>query len=184
MKTVFLILATLISAAVFAQDGGGDFKVKVKGFADSYHAVRCNEPNDWMSSRSRLRGEISLKKNNSELFFSANAVYNSLISDYSGFKIRELFVSQTLGNFELRAGRQIITWGVADALRITDLVSPMDYSEFLAQDYDDIRIPENALRVKFTKNSFAFEMLAVPVIETFELPTDRKNPWAISHGFF
>ncbi|MBQ5576362.1 MAG: hypothetical protein IIT37_09995, partial [Bacteroidales bacterium] len=66
------------------------------------------------------------------------------------------------------------------ALRITDLVSPMDYSEFLAQDYDDIRIPENALRVKFTKNSFAFEMLAVPVIETFELPTDRKNPWAIS----
>ena len=58
MKTVFLILATLISAAVFAQDSGGDFKVKVKGFADSYHAVRCNEPNDWMSSRSRLRGEV------------------------------------------------------------------------------------------------------------------------------
>ena len=180
MKTVFLILATLISAAVFAQDGGGDFKVKVKGFADSYHAVRGNEPNDWMSSRSRLRGEVSLEKNHSELFFSANAVYNSLISDYSGFKIRELYVSQTLGNFELRTGRQIITWGVADALRITDLVSPMDYSEFLAQDYDDIRIPENALRVKFTKNTFAFEMLAVPVIETFELPTDRKNPWAIS----
>ena len=180
MKKGFLIISMLISASVFAQDGGGDFKVKVKGFADSYHAVRCNEPNDWMSSRSRLRGEISLEKNHSELFFSANAVYNSLISDYSGFKIRELFVSQTLGNFELRAGRQIITWGVADALRITDLVSPMDYSEFLAQDYDDIRIPENALRVKFTKNSFAFEMLAVPVIETFELPTDRKNPWAIS----
>ena len=180
MKTAFLLLLLIFSAAVFAQDGGGDFKVKVKGFADSYHAVRCNEPNDWMSSRSRLRGEISLEKNNSELFFSANAVYNSLISDYSGFKIRELYVSQTLGNFELRAGRQIITWGVADALRITDLVSPMDYSEFLAQDYDDIRIPENVLRVKFTKNSFAFEMLAVPVIETFELPTDRKNPWAIS----
>lgn len=133
-----------------------------------------------MSSRTRLRGELSLAKNHTELFFSANAVYNTLISDYSGFKIRELFVSQTFGGFELRAGRQIITWGVADALRLTDLVSPMDYSEFLAQDYDDIRIPENALRLKFSKNSFSAEALAVPIIETFDLPIDVRNPWAIS----
>lgn len=182
MKTVFLYLLILIltPAALFAQDDGGDFKVKIKGFADSYHAVRTDEPNDWMSSRTRLRGEISVNKNHSELFFSANAVYNSLITDYSGFKIRELYISQTFGSWELRAGRQIITWGVADALRITDLVSPMDYSEFLAQDYDDIRIPENALRLKFTKNSFAAEALAVPLIETFELPTDKINPWAVS----
>ena len=168
------------SVAAFAQDGDGDFKVKVKGFADTYHAVRCDEPNDWMSSRTRLRGELSLQKKNTEIFFSANAVYNSLISDYSGFKIRELFVSQTFGSFELRAGRQIITWGVADALRLSDIISPMDYSEFLAQDYDDIRIPENALRVKYSKNSFSAEALAVPVIETFDLPVDGRNPWAIS----
>lgn len=133
-----------------------------------------------MSSRTRMRGELSLAKNHTELFFSANPVYNTLISDYSGFKIRELFVSQTFGGFELRAGRQIITWGVADALRLTDLVSPMDYSEFLAQDYDDIRIPENALRLKFSKNSFSAEALAVPLIETFDLPIDVRNPWAIS----
>lgn len=168
------------SVAAFAQDGDGDFKVKVKGFADTYHAVRCDKPNDWMSSRTRLRGELSLQKKNTEIFFSANAVYNSLISDYSGFKIRELFVSQTFGSFELRAGRQIITWGVADALRLSDIISPMDYSEFLAQDYDDIRIPENALRLKYSKNSFSAEALAVPVIETFDLPVDVRNPWAIS----
>ena len=168
------------SVAAFAQDGDGDFKVKVKGFADTYHAVRCDEPNDWMSSRTRLRGELSLQKKNTEIFFSANAVYNSLISDCSGFKIRELFVSQTFGSFELRAGRQIITWGVADALRLSDIISPMDYSEFLAQDYDDIRIPENALRLKYSKNSFSAEALAVPVIETFDLPVDGRNPWAIS----
>ena len=169
-----------ISAAAFAQDGDGDFSVKVKGFADSYHAVRCSEPNDWMSSRTRLRGELSLAKNHTELFFSANAVYNSLLKDYSGFKIRELYVSQTFGNFDLRAGRQIITWGVADALRITDLISPMDYSEFLAQDYDDIRIPENALRLKFAKNSFSMDLVFAPVIETFEMPFEKENPWAIS----
>lgn len=180
MKVLFFCLLMTFSVAAFAQDDDGDFKVKVKGFADTYHAVRCDEPNDWMSSRTRLRGELSLQKKNTEIFFSANAVYNSLISDYSGFKIRELFVSQTFGSFELRAGRQIITWGVADALRLSDIISPMDYSEFLAQDYDDIRIPENALRLKYSKNSFSAEALAVPVIETFDLPVDGRNPWAIS----
>lgn len=180
MKVLFFCLSMIFSVAAFAQDGDGDFKIKIKGFADTYHAVRCDKPNDWMSSRTRLRGELSLAKNYTEIFFSANAVYNTLISDYSGFKIRELFVSQTFGSFELRAGRQIITWGVADALRLTDLVSPMDYNEFLAQDYDDIRIPENALRLKYSKNSFSAEALAVPVIEPFDLPIDVRNPWAIS----
>ncbi len=180
MRLLFSLFFVVISAAVSAQDDDGDLKVKIKGFADTYHAVRTESPNDWMSSRTRLRGELSVSKNKSELFFSANAVYNSVIPEYSGFNIRELYVSQQTGAFDIRAGRQIITWGVADALRITDLVSPMDYSEFLAQDYDDIRIPENALRVKFSKSSFAFEAIAVPVIETFELPFDRNNPWAVS----
>ncbi len=180
MRLLFSLFFVVISAAVSAQDDDGDLKVKIKGFADTYHAVRTESPNDWMSSRTRLRGELSVSKNKSELFFSANAVYNSVIPEYSGFNIRELYVSQQTGAFDIRVGRQIITWGVADALRITDLVSPMDYSEFLAQDYDDIRIPENALRVKFSKSSFAFEAIAVPVIETFELPFDRNNPWAVS----
>ena len=180
MRLLFSLFFVVISAAVSAQDDDGDLKVKIKGFADTYHAVRTESPNDLMSSRTRLRGELSVSKNNSSLFFSANAVYNSVIPEYSGFKIRELYVSQQTGAFDIRAGRQIITWGVADALRITDLVSPMDYSEFLAQDYDDIRIPENALRVKYSKSSFAFEAIAVPVIETFELPFDRNNPWAVS----
>ena len=46
----------------------------------------------------------------------------------------------------VRLGRQFVIWGAADGVRVTDLVSPMDMTEFLAQDYDDIRMPVNALR--------------------------------------
>lgn len=181
MKNLFLLILMIISVNVFSQeDKDGNLKLKIKGFADTYHAFRCEKPNDWMSSRSRLRTEFSLSHSNTEVFFSSNAVYNSLISSYSGFKIRELYICQSFSNFELRVGRQIITWGVADALRLTDIISPMDYSEFLAQDYDDIRIPETAIRLKFSKNAFSFDILAIPVIETFELPFQKDNPWAIS----
>ena len=84
MRLLFSLFFVVISAAVSAQDDDGDLKVKIKGFADTYHAVRTESPNDWMSSRTRLRGELSVSKNKSELFFSANTVYNSLIPEYSG----------------------------------------------------------------------------------------------------
>lgn len=53
-------------------------------------------------------------------------------------------------------------------------------SKFLAQDYDDIQIPENALRLKFAKKSFSMDLVFAPVIETFEMPFEKENPWAIS----
>ena len=77
-------------------------------------------------------------------------------------------------------GRQIVVWGVADALRLTDCVSPCDYTEFLAQDYDDIRMPVNALRTRYTWRSVTFEAICNPVADFFILPTDRHNPWALT----
>ncbi len=64
MRLLFSLFFVVISAAVSAQDDDGDLKVKIKGFADTYHAVRTESPNDWMSSRTRLRGELSVSKNN------------------------------------------------------------------------------------------------------------------------
>ncbi len=81
-------------------------------------------------------------------------------------------------HWDIRAGRQIITWGVADALRLTDIISPMDYTEFLAQDYDDIRIPVGALRLRYSREKWSLEAVAVPINSFFELPTDEENPWS------
>ena len=55
----------------------------------------------------------------------------------------------------------------------------MDYTEFLAQDYDDIRIPVGGLRLRYSREKWSLEAVAVPVSSFFELPTDDKNPWSI-----
>jgi hypothetical protein len=82
-------------------------------------------------------------------------------------------------HWDIRADKQIISWGVADGLRVTDLISPMDYTEFLVQDYDDIRVPEGALRVRYLHDEWSLEAVAVPVPEFFKLPTDPANPWSV-----
>lgn len=154
--------------------------VRVKGFVDTYQAVQTDNPNKWMSSRTRARGEISIEKNNIGAFVSANAIYNSIVKDQTGFSLREAYIYFNSGNWDIKAGRQIITWGVADAMRLTDIISPMDFTEFLAQDYDDIRVPVTGFRVKYVKPYWAAEVIAIPVTSFFELPTGTSNPWAIS----
>lgn len=195
MKTARLMLLILFALAVSAQAGAQDedtatdtllvgetpadgLQVQVKGFLDTYHAARTEGKGEWLASRTRARGELTLEKGGARLFVSMNAIYNALLKEQTGITLREAYLSYANTHVDLRAGRQIIIWGVADALRLTDQISPMDYTEFLAQDYDDIRTPVNAFRLRLVRQAFNVELVCIPVSDFFILPTDERNPWA------
>ena len=55
--------------------GAGESSWQLKGLVDTYHAFRSEKPNDWMSSRTRLRGEVGKNFAGSSLFVSFNATY-------------------------------------------------------------------------------------------------------------
>ena len=177
------LISILLLFPIIAQAQEEKIDIRVNGFTDTYHAVRSQKPYDFMSSRSRLRTEFSATKGKSYMFASLNSVYNSIDKSQTKIELREAFFQYANNNWDIKAGKQIVIWGVADGLRITDIVSPMDYSEFLARDYDDIRIPVNAFRLKYVKPSYNFELIFVPVPEFFVLPVDKENPWSITHPF-
>ena len=195
MKTARLMLLLLLALAVSVQAGAQDedtatdtllvgetpadeLQVQVKGFLDTYHAARTEGKGEWLASRTRARGELTLEKGGARLFVSMNAIYNALLKEQTGITLREAYLSYANAHVDLRVGRQIIIWGVADALRLTDQISPMDYTEFLAQDYDDIRTPVNAFRLRLVRQAFNVELVCIPVSDFFTLPTDERNPWA------
>jgi len=180
MKSVFLFafLWCVVPRPVFAQDEDS-LQVAVKGFVDTYHALRIEKPNDWMSSRNCVRGEVTIEKGRAGAFVSANLIHNAILKDRSGFHLREAYVYYSDNHWDVHVGKQIITWGVADALRLTDIISPMDYTEFLAQDYDDIRIAVGGARVRYSQDTWSLEAVAIPVSSFYDMPTDEKNPWSI-----
>lgn len=163
----------------YDKDSDDALQIRVKGFLDTYHALRTTGNADWMASRTRARGEVRLEKGSTALFVSLNAIYNGILKERTGIELREAYLSYTKGNLDLRVGRQIVIWGVADALRLTDCVSPIDYTEFLAQDYDDIRMPVNGLRAKYTLGAITAEAVCNPVTNFAVIPTDLHNPWAM-----
>ena len=75
-----------------------------------------------------------------------------------------------------KAGRQIIIWGKADGMKITDIISPMDLTEFLAQDYDDIRMPVNGVVLSKFSDNWDLDLVCIPLFEAYILPGEN-NPW-------
>lgn len=185
-----LLLALLFPLVLYAQEEEpevADMEMtepelifSYKGFVDTYHAVRSSGDWDYMANRTRVRLEGGLEKGSASAFISLNTTHNALLNDLTGVTLREAFLNWQENGWEIKVGRQIICWGVADGIRITDQISPMDYTEFLAQDYDDIRVPVNALRLGYGTSDFHIEGVFIPKSDFFILPTDRNNPWAVS----
>lgn len=177
MKTKALIITLLLPLLVVSQTH--DNPLQFNGFVDTYHAVRTQSPNDFISSRTRFRGKLHKTFEKSAVFVSFNLNQNSILPNSDGFELLEAYLEHTSEQWSLRAGRQLIIWGAADGMRITDLVSPMDMTEFLARDYDDIRMPVEALKFRYFSGSMQLEVVYVPIFKGFVLPTNPKNPWAL-----
>lgn len=178
-KIVFFIIVLITSisssSATFCQETNN---WQIKGFLDTNHSIQLKKPNKFMCSRTRFRSEFNKHWDNSSVFVSINGTYNSLFNNVK-FDLREAYFNYQSKNWGFKFGKQFIIWGVADGIRITDVVSPMDMSEFLTQDYDDIRMPVNSLKLFVFNNKIKFEAIIVPIFKGYILPTDTLNPWNI-----
>lgn len=78
------------------------------------------------------------------------------------YTFRETYLDASLGDFDVRIGRQQIVWGEVVGLFFADVVSARELHEFLARDLEFIRIPQWALRVEWTKDNFHAEAIGIP----------------------
>ena len=173
MSKIWWLAIGMAAATVFAQDSPFQFN----GFVDTYHAVQTQWPHDLTSSRTRLRAEMRVDYENAYLFASLNAIHNSILEDRTGVQLQEAYFNYANDFLEIRAGRQIVVWGVADGLRVTDLVSPVDYTEFMSSDYDDMRMAVDGFRIKYPGERVNAEIVYMPVPRYFQMPLGEDNPW-------
>lgn len=173
MASGWWLVVGAAAVAAFAQESPFQFN----GFVDTYHAVQTQHPHDFTTSRTRLRAELRVDYENAYLFTSLNGVHNSILEDRTGVQLHEAYFNYQNDFLEIRAGRQIVVWGVADGLRVTDLISPVDYTEFMSSDYDDMRMAVDGFRIKYPGERVNAEVVYVPVPRYFQMPLSEDNPW-------
>jgi len=151
-------------------------QVNVSGLFQNYNAVQITDNYELIAARNRFRVQI----NHSTDFGRLNADMDFIhrYDENPGIEIlpRELYVDWYRGNYDVRVGHQIITWGRADGGFVTDILSPVDFRDFLAQDPADLKLGITALSVERYFGSNSFQIVFNPVFQPFLLP-DEDSRW-------
>ncbi len=85
-------------------------------------------------------------------------------------ELRDAFLDFSLGNFDLRAGKQQIVWGeTVGGLFFADVVNPKDLREFILPEPDQMRIPVWAADLEYFYKGSHFEFVWLPFPKFNEL---------------
>ncbi len=168
-KTVLSLLLACAVAAGFSQNS-----VDINGFARNYTALLYNN-GDFAMLQNTFN--INFAKTGDKVAFKVNPLLYVYGTDSLDFRMRELYLDLYFNNFDLRIGKQQVVWGKADGVFITDIVSPLNLTEFLLPDFDEIRRGVYAAKFDYYLGNSTFEAIWVPVMT----PTEFPKPGSIWH---
>ncbi|SCZ85706.1 conserved exported hypothetical protein [Nitrosomonas mobilis] len=97
------------------------------------------------------------------------------------FVLRENYLDVSAGDFDVRIGRQHIIWGEMVGLFFADVVSAKDMREFVLQDFDQMRIPQWAIRTEYSKEDFHADFVWIPFasVDKIGRPGAEFYPFAL-----
>ena len=146
-----------------------------QGFIQSEMAYTYQSPTHWSKFRNilelaatgRLDNDVSWKlsaRGAYDAVFDLTDHYPDRVEDNRRFDaiLYENYMDISRGDFDFRLGRQNIIWGEMVGLFFADVVSAKDLRQFVAQDFDLIRIPQWAVRAEHFKGDFHTEAIWIP----------------------
>ena len=175
MRTRGLILILLIIAGQFTMAQNPE----ISGFVRNYTGALYDN-GDFAILQNTLN--LNITKSGDKIAFKANPMLYHYNTDSLDLRLRELYLDLYFNNFDLRIGKQQIVWGKADGVFITDVVSPLNLSEFLLPDFDEIRIGINAVKFDYYIGNNTFEVIWLPNFSPTEKPGENSI-WYIQPEF-
>lgn len=169
LLTVFLLCSVL---PVFPDNNASLYaQTSFTGYLENYNAVTTTGRNELISGRNQLRLNLLANLPDGRAYASQDIRNNySFSPDSVNYTLREAWVELHLPNSDLRVGRQVIVWGQADGAFIADLISPVDFSEFLTRSFDDLRKGVDAISYTRYFGSNSLQLVANPVFNAYTLP--------------
>ncbi|NPA35896.1 MAG: hypothetical protein GXO47_03500 [Chlorobi bacterium] len=164
MRTKGILLILLLFTGVFLR---AQTNVGIDGFVRNYTSVLYNN-GDFNMLQNTLNLNFNLMGDNVAL--KANPMVYMYGNDSVDFRMREIYLDLYFSNLDIRIGKQQVVWGKADGVFITDIVSPLNLTEFLLPDFDEIRVGVYAAKFDYYFGSSTIEAIWKPVFAGNELP--------------
>jgi len=154
-------------------------QTRLSGVASTYNAWQIPSPNSPVSARNQLRLNLAKSTDRFTSYASGELRHTYLTGrDSLSFRLREAYATLFFENGDLTIGRQIIVWGITDGDFILDVIGPFDLSEFVTQDFSDLREGVSAVSYVhfFGRNQLQF--IVNPVLEGSRLPGSDSR-WSV-----
>lgn len=127
----------------------------------------------WVEERFQLKLDAS--KEPFRLFIKTDAFFDH-IDEKGDMELREGYIDYTSKNWDLRIGRQVITWGLGDLIFIND-VFPKDYEAFFSgRPMEYLKKGIDGVKFGIYPGFTSFEIIAIPFFEPNNFP-DPKRFW-------
>jgi len=112
-------------------------------------------------------GEIAQLLGKIDLFYDA-------IDKRADLDVREAYIDLTLGKFDIRVGRQIITWGVGDLVFINDVFSKNWVAFLSGQPLQYLKVGSDAININFFPKFASIQIIAIPFYQSDVLPRGER----------
>lgn len=163
-----------------------EFLAGITGFWDTRAGIRVrDDPNQRTTSLGESRLQLSRDQYAGDVLFrvTADLIYDNVADGHklqpeqgrSWLDLREAYLGTPLGeSVDVRAGRQVLTWGVGDLLFLNDLF-PKDWNSFFAgRDVEYLKAPSDAVRVAFFGDVLNLDMVYTPKFDPDRFLDNRR----------
>ena len=141
----------------------------------SGYKLHNSEGGDYILGEERIQFTLSgySQSGNADFFIKSDFFHDAVIDNVTT-DIREAYIDYISDSYDIRIGRQIVTWGVGDLLFIND-VFPKDWNAFFSgRPLEYLKIGSNTFKLNLYSNNVSAELIAMPFFREDELPAPQR----------
>ncbi|MBI5343801.1 MAG: hypothetical protein HZB83_00420 [Deltaproteobacteria bacterium] len=153
--------------------------ISINGFLQGNYSFNTSAPNPdgegfkRMEERGQIRCDVRAER--LRLFIKTDVSYGHM-DNQGAAELREGYIDYTGGLWDVRAGRQVVTWGLGDLIFIND-VFPKDYGAFFSgRPMEYLKKGVDGVKLGIYPEPYSFEFMAIPYFQPNALP-DPKRFW-------
>jgi len=183
-KIKFSIVGLLLLLAVAPVQA----ELYMDGFLQGLYGGRLDQNNPTATEQTASETRMQLRAEHfgdvGEFFGRIDFTYDAADSAGLEVELREAFMKFRLGSsLDVKAGRQILTWGTGDLIFINDVFAKDYRSFFVGRDDQYLKAPQTAIRTDFYAGKLgSFSFVWTPRFEPNRLPTGRKLSYFNGQG--
>jgi hypothetical protein len=167
----------LIASLTFIFSNASASDVSLHGFLQGNYSADTASSNpdggDFKLAEERLQLKLDVSKEPFHLFIKTDGFFDH-IDERGDVELREGYADYTANKWDVRIGRQIITWGVGDLLFIND-VFPKDFAAFFSgRPLEYLKKGIDGAKIGIYPGFASFEFIAIPFFTPNTFPSPDR----------